>query len=376
MTEPDPTEKWPREPEKPSWLQAKSDVVFKPLPRAQPSETPWTVIHASVNKLNTRIATMSRDEDCEVVAMKLWTTTGDLIWKREEPMHENGVFVKPVFTEDGQYFGAYYQDKVEIIEARSTKLVRLVSVREREVDGKRKPFKATSISISQQGRRLAITTDLPAPKTADSAAWLEEKPYRFPQVGSDIAKVDAIVTTKLDKVEIVYIEGGNVIFGVGTPAAHWDRRYEGLNLYSVLAFSWDVATRRLIKWFSIAPQRFDRVGCLSYATLASESAVVIHVSNTQDLAFGTPATMFAFSGKGHKIGEFGGGSLVQGSVPDCVVILQADESLRIWDGDKNVEKIGVIKKESSLLSRVKAMAVEEAHITLALTDESIVRFQL
>jgi hypothetical protein len=332
----------------------------------------WTVLDSVVNQPNTRIGTISYDIEQEHYAIKLWNSaSAKLMCERQDAIAAGVVFqdlVRPAFDESGKYFVAYIQSCIEVIDARSAATIRIVSIREWEVDLAMKAFNPRAISISGDGKRLAAAVIGPISHLG-TVMFPQNEGRRQPV---DVMRtVDAVNNVEsINNVKLAYVARGRRLFVVGC------RHRAYFHLKGVVVSCWDVKARTRLQEYQVTTPDGNLDGPLSYMTFGVEFCLAIrnyYVTRNE-------TSICVFFPDGTWKVTYTGPHAVHGIIPGGVTLLDENRRLRVWDATKDVKADGVrdlkevatMEYEDLPIREITGLAVSEKYVTLVTDDERFI----
>jgi hypothetical protein len=335
-----------------SWTkldEAKGPVTFT-LEGEKQVTSDCTVVHAIVNKPNSRIVLVCTDEDDDCLVIKLCKVSGTVLWEDKDPEISMPAdkLILPAFNDDGTHLVVYLHSKINIIDARTGTLESSFSLDNNVVP--------TSIAISHDAKSTAITT---ATKVHDTDVDGGFYKLRI-RDGKTTHTVHCIVWWSEPHAKLGYIANGRRI-GASSPYHSGQGHFPG-----VLVLGYDVSARTNISRFSFGGRwAFREV----YQNSIKVGVEECHIFQLGQRSGGNEARFWVYSGEDQEKGSFSCGRAIATFLVDGVVLLNDKYEVLWWSpGGKAVKVASLEGPDPPVLQSIRGIAVGENEIILVQDD--------
>jgi hypothetical protein len=347
----------------------------------------WKVIHAVVNKQNTRIATGSYDAGRVKYRTRLWDTASrEWLWQQEDVLAPSTFHASATFSEDGRYLGVYFDKCVKVWDTQSLELAERFSLPEYAI--------VVALAITGNGKELAVTIADTTPRIGQNyQAHLGQMSVQRGQVQCWIRAV----WTNICHVSLAFVGDGHRLILTG----EWTTATLGVQQRSSYAASnvgicWEPDSSRQIgplQGISDIRGYFDSP-IFPLQVRGAPCAVTT-------VTFGNKSIFFVWSADGEEVVRFVADRFVCGITPRGLVILKTerycfqrtrwrDEDMRMvgrpddssfryryiwrWDGQA-LQPYCVGRIATNIpysINDVKGLAETETGLTVALRDGRVI----
>lgn len=295
--------------------------------------TDWHVIDTVVNKLNTRIVVSSRDDEQFYFRSRLFdTSSGELIWEKQETWTTPKQHPASKFSADGKYLGVFFDGCVEVLDVHSKppKLVQSCNVPDAFSDIG--PI-VQAIAITRNGKGIAVSCVRSGSPAGPLLRWAQfgRQIYQSQHSASGKCGVDVINTGYLSDVALTYTPDGCRLYLLGFSAHRTAVLGPPDPRTDLVIYCWDTQSRRMLHENTLAEG--------THITVDSPLAVM-HSNDNPCIVFslgqGSSLRVFLiYSCDGSEvIGRYSTDGMIHVVTNGGVLFLKSDKYFKKWDESK------------------------------------------